>query len=114
MNGPAERVHLIFDVPFNPALQGRLDTARHHRGVVVPEHLARIDAVDQHASTSYPGDIELRARVTRERHAGRTDEQISQQLNADGIPTKRYFAGSGARDAWTAALLAETFGLSRR
>lgn len=102
VNGPEERVHLIFDVPFNPTLRTRLDAARFHQGETVPEHLARIEARDVFATTSYPGDHEVRVLIARHRDAGLSDVQISTRLNDEGIPPKQYFAEA----RWTPTMVA--------
>jgi len=45
VNGPEERVHLIFDVPFNPILKAQVEKATLRIGERNPEHLARIDGL---------------------------------------------------------------------
>lgn len=101
VNGPEERVHLIFDVPFNPVLMAQVDRARHHAGVRVPDHLARIEARDAFATASYPGDREVQSLIERHRREGLSDEQISSRLNEAGIPPKQVFSA----DRWTPALI---------
>jgi hypothetical protein len=102
-------------VPFNPKLQQRIDEATYHPGECMPAHLARIDASHAHATVSYPGDRELAALIDSYRHDGMSDEQISDRLNNDRIPTKEYFSDvSEQPPQWTPRLVAARRALPAR
>jgi hypothetical protein len=108
VNGAEERVHLIMDAPFNPDLRARIDAARHHEGECVPAHLARIEARDAYAKVSYPGDQAVASLIDRHRREGLSNNQISELLNAEKVPTKRYFPDSAEQEArWTPQMVVE-------
>jgi hypothetical protein len=108
VNGAEERVHLIMDAPFNPDLQARIDSARHHEGECVPAHLAKIEARDAHATVSYPGDRAVAALIDRHRREGLNNKQISELLNVEKVPTKWYFPDSPEQEArWTPQMVVE-------
>jgi hypothetical protein len=107
VNGPQERVHLIFDVPFKPTLQERIDEAKFHAGEVCPKHLEKIDATHAHATASYPGDREIADMIARCRKDGLTDDRTANLLNERKVPTKEYFLAEHEQEVgWTPELVA--------
>lgn len=102
VNGDQERIHLIFDIPFNARMKRRIDEAAFLPGVPVPEHNKAIRDQSR-AVMSYVGDDALKEGVLTLRSRGLNDAQIATFLNAKRIPTRGY-GGS----QWTAEILAET------
>ena len=107
VNGAEERVHFIMDVPFNPILRARVDEATYHEGEHVPEHLARIDAKETHGAASYPGDQAIAEFISSYRQQGLNNNEISERLNVEKVPTKQYFLDAPQTMGWTPQMVAE-------
>lgn len=101
VNGGTERVHLIFDVPFNPVLKRCIDAAKFFPGKDNPEYVQKIRQKDV-AIASYAGDVVIRKGIGILRSQGLDDAQIADFMNSKGMPTKRR-----AETDWTATTVAE-------
>lgn len=87
VNGPNERIHLIFDVPFNPALAEQIDRSEHIVGENIIENVERINS-SVGTTASYPGDKTLRNAISTLRERGHSYEAIADFFNAKKIPSK--------------------------
>ncbi len=90
VNGDEERIHLIFDVAWNPKLKEQIDRADLLPGEVNQSHIDRIHAKEK-AVPSYFGDPVVRQGIQRLRSRGMGDEQIVQFFNAKRVPTRNYY-----------------------
>lgn len=99
VNGPEERVHLIFDIPFNPKMAAQIDKAIHHPGSRNPKHIQLINTTDK-ARVSYPGDARTVQAIKSLKSQGMDEQKIVALFNQNKVPTKFYNAPS-----WTIAQL---------
>ena len=97
VNGASERVHLIFDVPFNPVLKQCIDDASIYPGKENAEYAKKIRQKDV-AIASYVGDVVICKGIEILRSQGLDDDQIADFMNAKGMPTKHR-----AETGWNAA-----------
>jgi cephalosporin hydroxylase len=106
VNGPAERVHLIFDVPFSEKLAARLDAAQWLEGDDIPSHVDAIRAWGR-ARVPYPGDHQVATLVASLRSLGINPERMAAGLNAMGLPVKAWRGAEGEPEKpWTEDLIA--------
>ena len=89
VNGDEERVHLIFDVPFNTKLAQRIDEASCLEGSENSDHNRRIDQRNK-AIPSYPGDEVIKNGIMTMRSQGASSAQIAGFMNSKSIPSKSY------------------------
>ena len=106
VNGGQERVHFIFDIPFNDKIAGQIDQATFVQGEKRDDLLQKIEAGTK-SRKSYPGDQWMGDAVLRLRNNGLNDQQIADAFNAKRIPTKRYFISNWRQQvrAWDAAMI---------
>lgn len=101
VNGNEERVHLIMDVPFNPAMKQRYDEADYLPGEDRPDLVEKVSSRETIAP-SYFGDKMIRNGIRNLRSRGLDDEKIVEVFNAKQVPTKRYY-----ENRWTLEMLRE-------
>lgn len=89
VNGEAERVHLIMDVPYSGALAEQIDNSDCLSGETVDAHIEKISSKAQ-AVASYPGDDFMKRGILTMRRQGKTSAQIASFINSKRIPTKSY------------------------
>jgi len=89
VNGPHERIHLIFDVLFNKKLADRIDNAEFHPGEEIFGHWQKITN-PKYAINPYPGDKVIAEAINEMRMKGMDDGAIATNLNKKGFPTKEY------------------------
>lgn len=102
VNGSKERVHIIFDVPFNPKLAECIDKADVLEGRYHKDHVAKIHETKRSIS-SYPGDDKIKQIILQLRSYKLTNQQIADYLNSKGIPTRAY------REKWNESAVASLF-----
>ena len=90
VNGEQERIHLIFDVEWNPRLKEQIDRADLLPGEAVQAHIDKIHAKEK-AVPSYFGDPVVRQGIQRLRSRGLGDEQIVEFFNTKRVPTRHYY-----------------------
>ena len=99
VNGPEERVHLIFDVRFSDRFAAMLDDATFIKGKEDIEHVKRIS--DKAAARqSYPGDKAIREAIDQLQERGMDNDGIADFLNSKQLPTKQY-----ATTGWSAEMI---------
>lgn len=106
VNGPEERVHLIFDIPFNPKMAKQIDNATLHSGSRNEAHIKKINTTDK-ARVSYPGDARTIQAINSLRSQGMDEQKIVQLFNQNKVPTKYYHS-----ELWTLAQLQEVIASS--
>ncbi len=89
VNGDQERVHLIFDVEFNPKLARAIDSAKFIEGKRIKKHIITISKENK-ARASYPGDQVMKNAILDLRQRGANESQIADFFNAKNIPSKSY------------------------
>jgi len=89
VNGNQERVHLIFDVPYNKKLANAIERSDILEGENLPENVNRISQKTQSVD-SYPGDIIIKHAIKTLKNRGVNDQQIASFFNSKKIPTKTY------------------------
>jgi hypothetical protein len=93
VNGDQERVHLIFDIPFNPKMAAQIDGAIHHIGSTNLSHIKLINTTDK-ARVSYPGDARTTQAINSLKKQGMDAQKIVALFNQNKVPTKFYNASS--------------------
>ncbi len=101
VNGDQERIHLIFDVEWNPRLKAQIDQADLLPGEVIQAHIDRIHA-KENAIPSYFGDPVVRQGIQRLRARGLDDAQIVEFFNTKRVPTRNYYD-----QHWTVEMIRE-------
>jgi len=89
VNGDAERVHLIFDIPFADKMAQQIDSADCLPGERIDQHVEQISQTSNRIA-SYPGDEVIKSGIHTLRGQGATNTQIASFLNLKKIPTKSY------------------------
>lgn len=107
VNGNIERVHLIFDVPFNDTMASQIANAQIVPGTDATDLMKIISTPSQKQKASYPGDPYIRAAVAKLRQRGKDNQAIADVLNAKAIPTKHYATNGQHADSnlWSAELI---------
>jgi hypothetical protein len=108
VNGELERIHLIFDVPFNDKLAGCIDRAEWLPGQETPAHVRKIESTRK-ITRSYPGDSEMIDAVKHLLARGLDNMKIADMFNAKEIPTKQYFIKNRRHQTkkWNARMVAD-------
>jgi len=99
VNGDQERVHIIFDIPYNPKLADRLDEADVLEGKRHKEHVIRISETNQKIP-SYPGDKKIIQDILALRKLNLNNQQIAQYFNSNKVPSRKY------KEKWTPSSIA--------
>lgn len=105
VNGDQERVHLILDAPFNPAMAALIDNADILDGFDTPELLAKISAASSQQKESYPGDRYIRQAIADYQKKGLSEAEVAGLFNQKGIPTKHYTTDGTGSSGWTKSMI---------
>lgn len=108
VNGPEQRTHLIFDVPFNEKLAKALDRAVYLEGEpALPGDLEKIRRKKEEKKP-YPGDQYIAKAIKHIRVTGLNDSAIAAAFNSMGIPTKQYARDKSPDDSigWDGEMIA--------